>query len=107
MALSGAGASIAIDDCYELWESGFISIPHNFQACMRAEVSMGRMCQLICSGRAWGAARSAASLCLMACVTKWPAQHLSRSLLYVQLGRLGVRSTGSGRQPQLFRGERW
>ena len=26
-----AGASIAIDDCYELWESGFISIPHNFQ----------------------------------------------------------------------------
>jgi hypothetical protein len=25
------GASIAIDDCYELWESGFISIPHNFQ----------------------------------------------------------------------------
>ena len=27
-----AGASIAIDDCYELWESGFISIPYNFQA---------------------------------------------------------------------------
>ena len=26
-----AGASIAIDDCYELWESGFISIPHDFQ----------------------------------------------------------------------------
>jgi hypothetical protein len=26
-----AGASIAIDDCYELWESGFISIPYNFQ----------------------------------------------------------------------------
>ncbi|BDA42157.1 hypothetical protein COCOBI_03-0420 [Coccomyxa sp. Obi] len=26
-----SGASIAIDDCYELWESGFISIPHNFQ----------------------------------------------------------------------------
>lgn len=25
-----AGASIAIDDCYELWESGFISIPYNF-----------------------------------------------------------------------------
>ena len=25
------GASIAIDDCYELWESGFISIPHSFQ----------------------------------------------------------------------------
>ena len=28
-----AGASIAIDDCYELWESGFISIPYNFQVC--------------------------------------------------------------------------
>lgn len=26
-----AGASIAIDDCYELWESGFISIPFNFK----------------------------------------------------------------------------
>ena len=26
-----AGASIAIDDCYELWESGFISIPFDFQ----------------------------------------------------------------------------
>lgn len=25
-----AGASIAIDDCYELWESGFISIPYDF-----------------------------------------------------------------------------
>eukprot|EP00891_Asterochloris_glomerata_P005651 jgi/Astpho2/5651/gw1.00079.112.1_t len=25
-----SGASIAIDDCYELWESGFISIPYNF-----------------------------------------------------------------------------
>ena len=25
------GASIAIDDCYELWESGFISIPFNFK----------------------------------------------------------------------------
>ena len=24
------GASIAIDDCYELWESGFISIPYDF-----------------------------------------------------------------------------
>ncbi len=26
-----AGASIAIDDCYELWESGFISIPYDFE----------------------------------------------------------------------------
>ncbi|KAK9846014.1 hypothetical protein WJX81_008468 [Elliptochloris bilobata] len=26
-----SGASIAIDDCYELWESGFISIPFDFQ----------------------------------------------------------------------------
>ena len=25
------GASIAIDDCYELWESGFVSIPYNFE----------------------------------------------------------------------------
>ena len=25
-----AGASLAIDDCYELWESGFISIPYDF-----------------------------------------------------------------------------
>ena len=25
------GASIAIDDCYELWESGFVSIPHDFE----------------------------------------------------------------------------
>lgn len=25
------GASIAIDDCYELWESGFISIPYDFE----------------------------------------------------------------------------
>ena len=25
------GASIAIDDCYELWESGFFSIPYNFE----------------------------------------------------------------------------
>ena len=25
------GASIAIDDCYELWESGFVSIPHDFR----------------------------------------------------------------------------
>lgn len=24
------GASLAIDDCYELWDSGFISIPHDF-----------------------------------------------------------------------------
>ena len=30
-AACNAGASIAIDDCYELWESGFISIPHDFQ----------------------------------------------------------------------------
>lgn len=26
-----AGASIALDDCYEVWESGFISIPYDFQ----------------------------------------------------------------------------
>ena len=26
------GACIAIDDCYELWDSGFISIPWNFRA---------------------------------------------------------------------------
>jgi len=32
----GPGASIAIDDCYELWESGFISIPFDFQARARA-----------------------------------------------------------------------
>ncbi len=25
------GASIAIDDCYELWESGFVSIPYDFE----------------------------------------------------------------------------
>ena len=25
------GASVAIDDCYELWESGFVSIPYNFE----------------------------------------------------------------------------
>ncbi|KAL4858162.1 hypothetical protein ACK3TF_001655 [Chlorella vulgaris] len=25
-----SGASLAIDDCYELWDSGFISIPHDF-----------------------------------------------------------------------------
>ena len=25
------GASIAIDDCYELWESGFVSIPYSFE----------------------------------------------------------------------------
>ncbi|GLI69251.1 hypothetical protein VaNZ11_013828, partial [Volvox africanus] len=24
------GASIALDDCYELWDSGFISVPYNF-----------------------------------------------------------------------------
>ena len=29
--VDGAGACLAIDDCYELWESGFISIPHHFQ----------------------------------------------------------------------------
>ncbi len=28
--VSLAGASIAIDDCYEVWGSGFISIPYNF-----------------------------------------------------------------------------
>ena len=28
---SCAGASIAIDDCYEVWESGFISIPYDFR----------------------------------------------------------------------------
>jgi len=26
------GASIAIDDCYDIWDSGFISIPYNFDA---------------------------------------------------------------------------
>ena len=26
-----SGASIAIDDCYELWESGFVSIPYDFE----------------------------------------------------------------------------
>ncbi|KAK9858382.1 hypothetical protein WJX84_005474 [Apatococcus fuscideae] len=26
-----SGARLAIDDCYELWESGFISIPHHFR----------------------------------------------------------------------------
>lgn len=25
-----AGVSLAIDDCYEVWDSGFISIPHSF-----------------------------------------------------------------------------
>ncbi|KAG2489643.1 hypothetical protein HYH03_011922 [Edaphochlamys debaryana] len=25
------GASIALDDCYELWDSGFISVPYNFK----------------------------------------------------------------------------
>lgn len=29
--LNPTGASLAIDDCYELWESGFISIPFSFQ----------------------------------------------------------------------------
>jgi hypothetical protein len=29
-SVSLAGASIAIDDCYEVWGSGFISIPYNF-----------------------------------------------------------------------------
>lgn len=31
-----SGASIAIDDCYELWDSGFISIPYDFQARWRS-----------------------------------------------------------------------
>eukprot|EP00887_Chlorella_sp_A99_P008131 scaffold12.g8131.t1 len=29
-AVNLSGASLAIDDCYELWESGFISIPFDF-----------------------------------------------------------------------------
>lgn len=36
-----AGASIAIDDCYELWESGFISIPFDFQVRMRQAPQAG------------------------------------------------------------------
>ena len=36
-----AGASIAIDDCYELWESGFISIPFDFQVCGRQAPQAG------------------------------------------------------------------
>lgn len=27
-----SGASLAIDDCYELWDSGFISVPFDFKA---------------------------------------------------------------------------
>ncbi|KAK9817188.1 hypothetical protein WJX72_010816 [[Myrmecia] bisecta] len=30
-AVDLSGASIAIDDCYELWDSGFISIPYDFR----------------------------------------------------------------------------
>lgn len=26
-----SGASIAIDNCYQMWEAGFLSIPHDFQ----------------------------------------------------------------------------
>lgn len=29
-ALNLQGVSLAIDDCYEVWDSGFISIPHSF-----------------------------------------------------------------------------
>ena len=36
-----AGASIAIDDCYELWESGFISIPFDFQVRRRQAPQAG------------------------------------------------------------------
>ena len=33
-----SGASLAIDDCYEVWGSGFISIPYDFTLQVRVGV---------------------------------------------------------------------
>lgn len=39
------GACIALDDCYEVWDSGFISIPYNFKI-----NELGQMVRLLQSG---------------------------------------------------------
>mmetsp|Transcript_13528 Transcript_13528/g.34022 ORF Transcript_13528/g.34022 Transcript_13528/m.34022 type:complete len:545 (-) Transcript_13528:163-1797(-) len=42
------GVSLAIDDCYELWESGFISIPYDFEVetlCANLQKSLPLNCQ--------------------------------------------------------------
>lgn len=38
-----SGACLAIDDCYEVWDSGFISIPHDFEVgelCVRLQAAL-------------------------------------------------------------------
>jgi len=53
------GACIALDDCYEVWDSGFISIPYNFQ--IQELPAMVRMLQAGQRPQAAGAAAAAAA----------------------------------------------